>query len=258
MASYLAEIIEYEKQNRNQPKLSFDDLLFKAKIAPRFGSFVALRSIPEFHVIAEFKRKSPSKGNIADLDVQKVVQSYEQGGASAISVLTNKKFFNGSDEDLIKARSITRLPILRKDFVIFPTDILEAKLLGATAVLLIVKALSSSQLADFLAIAKEADVEAVVEIHSIKELYIALDNNAEIIGVNRRDLDTFEINYEIAKTAAQEIPSSVFKIIESGFSSLDEIKEIKELGYEGLLVGEFLMKNPNKIEIISKIKEMGQ
>lgn len=196
-----------------------------------------------FGIIAEFKRKSPSKSNInigAQLD--DYVLAYQRGGAVGLSILTNEEFFNGSDADLIRARSITQLPILRKDFTLLRSDVYQAKLIGADAVLLIVKALSRKQLVEFSKLASDLGLESLVEIHDEAELEIALDIDAPLIGVNRRNLETFQIDKGLGLKLRDKIPKDKVVIIESGFDSIDEILEIKGLGYNGVLVGEFFMK----------------
>jgi indole-3-glycerol phosphate synthase len=255
MATYLEEIISYEVTQRQNDRRSVDDLMFQAKIAPKFAGFLDLAR-DKLHIIAEFKRRSPSKGDIANDAIETVVQIYEKSGVSGLSILTNEKFFKGSKDDLVAARSISKLPILRKDFTVDVKDVLDAKIIGASAILLIVKALAKTQLEDIFACAKEADIECIVEVHGHDELETALNLGAQIIGVNRRDLNTFEIKPEVALDLIKEIPLGVFKIVESGFNSIQEIAMVKDLGYDAILIGEFLMKSSDKQNVIKQIRKV--
>lgn len=196
----------------------------------------------QINVIAEFKRRSPSRGVIRDdLHPMQVAQAYEVGGAAALSVLTEEQFFGGSLEDLKDARAATLLPALRKDFVIDPYQIWEAWYAGADAVLLIVAALTDAELKALHQTAQEAGLDALVEVHDRVELERALTAGARAIGVNNRDLRTMEVRLENALELARFIPAGIVAIAESGIRGPGDIRRLREAGYDAYLIGETLM-----------------
>ena len=196
-------------------------------------------------IIAEFKRRSPSKGVInANAPVGRTTRGYADAGASALSVLTDQKFFGGSNEDLVEARKNNLCPILRKDFTIDEYQIVEAKAIGADAILLIAAVLlpeQSAKLADF---AHGLGMEVLLEVHNEQELRDSLGVGADLIGVNNRDLKTFSVSTDVSKKLSALIPSGVVKVSESGISTPEAIMELRHFGYEGFLVGENFMKEP--------------
>src|SRR5881227_275737 len=198
-------------------------------------------------IIAEFKRRSPSAGIIRDdLAVSDIVRSYERGGACAISVLTDEKYFGGSIADLCTARSSTNLPLLRKDFIIDPIQIFEAALAGADAVLLIVAALNDASLKELRSLSEdEPGLDALVEVHRSEELRRALNSGARIIGVNNRDLRTFQVSLNTSERLIAEVPRDRILISESGLQSADSLLRLRKVGFRGFLVGEALMRAPN-------------
>ena len=168
-------------------------------------------------VIAEIKRRSPSKGDLApDLDPAAVAEAYEAGGAVALSVLTDREFFGGSPDDLVAARAAVNLPVLRKDFTVDERDICDARIMGADAVLLIVAVLSDDELSRFHALTRELGMDALVEVHDEAEVARAVVIHADMMGVNQRDLRTFEVDRNRAVRLARTIPSGVLKVAESG------------------------------------------
>ena len=195
-------------------------------------------------IIAEIKRKSPSKGIInPHVSIEKTSIGYMQAGASALSVLTDQNFFGGSNEDLTTARKYNFCPILRKDFTIDEYQIVEAKSIGADAILLIAAVLEPSrmkQLADF---AHSFGLEVLLEVHNEEELNGSLEVGADLIGVNNRDLKTFQVSIDISKRLASLIPNSVVKVSESGIESVQAILELKQFGYEGFLMGQNFMQH---------------
>jgi indole-3-glycerol phosphate synthase len=195
-------------------------------------------------IIAEFKRRSPSKGIInANVSVETTTRGYADAGASALSVLTDEKFFGGSDEDLLRARAANTCPILRKDFTIDKYQVAEAKSIGADAVLLIAAVLDpaeSRQLADY---AHRLGLEVLLEVHNEEELQANLTVGADLIGVNNRDLKTFSVSTDVSKRLAALIPENVIKVSESGISSPEAIADLRTYGYEGFLIGENFMKH---------------
>jgi indole-3-glycerol phosphate synthase len=195
-------------------------------------------------IIAEFKRKSPSKGIInAHAPVERTTIGYMQAGASALSVLTDKPFFGGANEDLTLARRFNFCPIIRKDFTIDEYQILEAKSIGADAILLIAAVLTPSQSKAFAALAHSLGMEVLLEVHDEAELEQNLEVGADMIGVNNRNLKTFEVSIEVSKRLAPMIPASVVKVSESGISAPETISTLREVGYEGFLMGENFMKH---------------
>jgi indole-3-glycerol phosphate synthase len=197
-------------------------------------------------IIAEFKRRSPSAGIIRDdLTVNEIVHCYERGGACAISILTDEEYFGGSIADLCAARSSTNLPLLRKDFIIDPIQIFEAAVAGADAVLLIVAALDDHLLTELRALAEEElGLDALVEVHGSEELQRALNSGARIIGVNNRDLRTFQVSLNTSERLIAEVPRDRILISESGLQSADSLLRLRKVGFRGFLVGEALMRAP--------------
>jgi indole-3-glycerol phosphate synthase len=195
-------------------------------------------------IIAEFKRRSPSVGIIRDdLTVSEIVRCYERGGAAAISVLTDEEYFGGSIADLCAARSVTKLPLLRKDFIIDRIQILEAATAGADAVLLIVAALDDVSLGQLRTLAEdELGLDALVEVHSSEELTRALNAGAKIIGINNRDLRTFRVSLNTSERLIAEAPRDKIMISESGLHRTDSLLHLHKLGFRGFLIGEALMR----------------
>lgn len=195
-------------------------------------------------IIAEFKRKSPSKGWIhADADPVKITTAYALNGASGLSVLTDEKFFGGSSEDLRKAR-INEVPILRKDFMIDEYQLIEARSIGADVILLIAANLTKQQVKTLATTAKGLGLEVLLEIHNEEELEHICDA-VDLVGVNNRNLKTFEVSIETSIGLSKQIPSDKLKISESGISDVKTINELKKYGYKGFLIGENFMKAPD-------------
>lgn len=195
-------------------------------------------------IIAEIKRKSPSKGVInPHVSVERTSIGYMQAGASALSVLTDANFFGGSNDDLMTARKFNFCPILRKDFTIDEYQIVEAKSIGADAILLIAAALPPARVKELAAFAHSFGLEVLLELHNEEELNANLDAQADLIGVNNRNLKTFELSVEISKQLAKRIPDSVVKVSESGIESVATILELKKYGYEGFLMGQNFMQH---------------
>ncbi|HEU5246823.1 MAG TPA: indole-3-glycerol phosphate synthase TrpC [Candidatus Udaeobacter sp.] len=199
------------------------------------------------NIIAEFKRRSPSAGIIRDdLTVSEIVRCYERGGACAISVLTDEKYFGGAIADLCAARSSTNLPLLRKDFIIDPIQIFEAAIAGADAVLLIATALDNVSLRELRALAEEElGLDALVEVHSAEELNRALNAGAKIIGINNRDLRTFRVSLSTSERLIAKAPRNRLMVSESGLQDPKSLRYLHALGFRGFLVGEALMRAPD-------------
>jgi indole-3-glycerol phosphate synthase len=197
-------------------------------------------------VVAEIKRRSPSKGDLAPgLDPATGAKAYEAGGAAALSVLTDAEFFGGSPEDLVAARAAVGIPVLRKDFVVDERDVCDARVMGADAVLLIVAALSDEELKRFHALAAELGMAALVEVHDAEEIARAVVIHADLIGVNQRDLRTFEVDTGRAARLSKAIPSGVRKVAESGIRGADDLARLADAGYSAALVGEHLVTAPD-------------
>src|SRR5579884_245558 len=194
-------------------------------------------------VIAELKKASPSRGVIrSDFDVTKLAVELESAGAAALSVLTDEQFFQGSLENLRRASEATELPCLRKDFIVDEFQLLEARAHGADAVLLIVAALSQDELVGLSQKSRELDLDVLCEVHDEQELRRALDAGCDIIGVNSRDLRTFQVDLDTPQRLAKLIPGSVFRVAESGIHSGADIRRLRAAGYQAFLVGENLMR----------------
>jgi indole-3-glycerol phosphate synthase len=197
-------------------------------------------------IIAEIKRASPSRGVIAGpLQPADVARRYEAGGAAALSVLTDIQFFRGSLEDLEQARQATRLPVLRKDFTLDRYHVWQAAAYGADAILLIVAILPRAELVTLLDQARDLDLDALVEVHDRAELERALEAGADLIGVNNRNLQTFEVSLETSLQLAGHIPPHVLAVSESGIRSAADILRLAEAGYRAFLIGESLMSQPD-------------
>ena len=205
-------------------------------------------------IISEIKKASPSRGLlIEDFRPVELAKQYQKGGAAAISVLTDRDFFQGCDTDLRAARAASGLPVLRKDFVISDFHIVEAASIGADAILLIAAILDESQLRDYREMAKEFEMAALVEVHDAGELGKAVRSGAEIIGVNNRDLRTFQVKLETSIELGPQIPSGVLKVSESGIFTRADVQRLQEAGYDAFLVGEHLVKSGNPTQAIQAL-----
>ena len=204
-------------------------------------------------VIAEVKRKSPSKGWLNEhLDPRRLATSYVAGGASAISVLTDVPHFAGSVSDVREVRAAVGVPILRKDFTVSINDVLDTVEMGADAVLLIVAALTLDELREFHSVAIESGIDALVEVHDVVEAEVALSIGATLIGVNQRDLHSFGVDVERAEIVAKSLPESVIAIAESGFSSFNAVRRASAAGFDAVLVGEnFVTSSAPELEVAS-------
>ena len=197
-------------------------------------------------IIAEFKRRSPSKGLInGTATVAEVTQAYNQAGASALSVLTDTDFFGGKAEDLQQARTVNQIPILRKDFMIDEYQILEAKAWGADIILLIASILSPKEIVALGSFAQSLGLSVLLEVHNLQELEASICPNLDAIGVNNRNLGDFTVNLQTSFDLVDRIPNDFMKISESAISNPQTIKELKAVGFNGFLIGENFMKTPD-------------
>lgn len=217
-----------------------------ARMPPARSLAAALRRPGEVSCIAEFKRRSPSAGWIAEgAEPAAMARAYEAGGARAMSVLTDAPFFGGGLPDLAAARAACRLPILRKDFVVDAYQIVEARAAGADAVLLIVAALSDAELRALLAAAGQLGVDALVEAHDETEVARAVDAGATLIGINNRDLRTFKVDRELAVRMRPRVPADRVIVAESGIRDAADVARLRAAGVDAMLVGETLMRAPD-------------
>ena len=204
-------------------------------------------------IIAEFKRRSPSKGEIHPVaDVTTIVKSYEEGGASGCSILTDTPFFGGSLADLDVARYSAKMPLLRKDFIIAPYQILQAKIHGADAILLIASLLDYHKVGEYTDFAHEYGLEVLLELHTPEERdrYFS---EIDLVGVNSRNLSNFNTNLSVAEQMMKVLPESSVKIAESGINSAEDIKKLREIGYDGFLIGEMFMRDSNPGAVLNNL-----
>ncbi len=209
-------------------------------------------------IIAEHKRRSPSKSVINQkLDVEQVARGYEAAGVCGMSVLTDGKYFGGSLEDLLYARASVNIPLLRKEFIIDEYQLLEAKAYGADVILLIAAVLSRKEIKQLSEFAQKLGLEVLLEVHNEEELEKSVMPSLDLLGVNNRNLKTFEVSTEISKKLSEKIPSEFVKVSESGISSVEAIQDLQPYGYKGFLIGENFMKteDPGKAatEFIQKL-----
>ena len=204
-------------------------------------------------IIAEHKRRSPSKSVINNnLSVSEVALGYEQAGASGISVLTDGKYFGGSVDDLQLARASVNIPLLRKEFIIDEYQILEAKAIGSDAILLIAAILNRDEIRRFSLLAKQLGLEVLLEVHNEEELQQSITPGLDMLGVNNRNLKTFEVDLNTSKKLSSQIPEDFIKVSESGISSTETIKDLRKYGFEGFLIGENFMKTEDPGESASE------
>jgi indole-3-glycerol phosphate synthase len=257
----LDEIIAYKKQE-------VKDLQFRTTFAQLESSEYFNRVCPDIKaeflrtdkvgIIAEHKRQSPSKGIINSTNtVEEIVKGYQTAGATAVSVLTDNKYFGGSNKDLLKARKVIDIPILRKDFTVSEFQVLEAKALGADMILLIAHAIETKLLKQLAKTAKNIGLNILLEVHTLEELDDTLNDFVDLVGVNNRNLKTFEVDIQNSINIAKHIPSEFIKIAESGISNTTTIKEQQQHGFNGFLIGENFMKTKNPAQAcIDFIKEL--
>lgn len=253
--SFLTAVIAAKRAEVKERKARLPEAALFDRIPRERRGFAAALAGEGLAVIAEVKRASPSRGPIApDLDLPRLLRDYERGGAAAVSILTESEFFRGSLGDLEAARDLTSLPLLRKDFIVDPYQIVEAAAAGADAVLLIAACLSPSQLDELRAAARELDLAALVEIHDEEELAMALAAGAELIGVNSRDLRTLAVEPERALRLLARLPEGVIKVAESGITRPEEAARAAAAGADAILVGEALVKSPDPASLIAALR----
>jgi indole-3-glycerol phosphate synthase len=249
-ATYLDEIVAAHRARRTTDGRPLEDLLASARRAPPVRGFraaiAAAASAGAAALVTEVKRRSPSRGDLAaDLDPAGLAQTYATAGAAALSVLTDQENFGARLEDLPRARAACGLPALRKDFTVSEHDVCDARLMGADAVLLIAAVLSDDELAAFSALARDLELDVLVEVHDERELERALSSGAELVGVNQRDLTTFEVDPRRAERVVASIPRGVLAVAESGIRTGADAERLAAAGFDALLVGEALVTAPD-------------
>jgi len=248
--SFLSEILERKRLEVEGRRSQVDAAVLRQSLSPvsrprGFGASLSKRGGP-VRVIAEVKRASPSAGAIrADADAVGLAQRYARGGAAAISVLTDGPGFGGSLDDLRAVRSAVPVPVLRKDFIVDAYQVLEARAAGADAVLLIVAALEQSELASLLKEVAALGMDALVEVHTQRELAQALEVGAQIVGINNRDLTSFKVDLGVSEALLRQIPENVIAISESGVRALEDAVRLRAAGAANLLIGEALVRAPS-------------
>jgi indole-3-glycerol phosphate synthase len=251
MGTYLDDIVSWHRSRAQGDHRSF---LERAETVRYEGPSMlqALNATTSFvKVIAEVKRRSPSKGWIREnLDAGELATQYHEGGASAISVLTDVAHFGGSVADLQAVRRAVGIPILRKDFTVSENDVLDTAEMGASTVLLIAAALSEEELSSFLRLALRSGLDALVEVHNLEEAKRAIDVGARIIGVNQRDLHTFEVNPHHAASVISSLPSDIITVAESGMSSIEDVTGAALAGFDAVLVGETFVRSDDPRETV--------
>ncbi len=257
MSTILDEIIENKLIEIEQSEKTFP----LGKIADGLGSapavrdfYAALKPHGNLRIIAEIKRASPSKGIISkDFDPVRIARSYASSGASALSVLTDEKFFKGSLEYLSQIRNAVDIPLLRKDFIMKPYQVYEARHFGADALLLIVAALKQDELCELLELTEALGMNALVEVHDEHELERALSARAKIIGINNRDLKTFTVDLNVSLNLSKKVPGETIVVAESGIRTSDDIAKLRSEGVHVFLIGETFMKTPDPGQELGKL-----
>ncbi len=248
MSVRLEDLIEATQRRVDERKRtrSFGELESLVEDAPRCLPFAEALSRPWTSVIAEHKRRSPSAGTLREgASVTEIVRAYERGGAAALSILTEQDHFGGSLDDLLEARRATDIPILRKDFTIDPYQVYEARAYGADAVLLVVGSLELRGLSTLHGIARELEMDAIVEVHNEEELETALDIDADVIGINNRDLEDFSVDLQVTFELLTDVPAGKTVVSESGIHTRDDVVELEDAGVDAVLVGETVMRAPD-------------
>ena len=247
----LEEILAAKRQEIEQLRPRAAELDRQARARTDFRDFKLALQRPDdkLAVIAEIKKASPSAGVIVEsFNPNEIAKSYERSSANAISVLTDTKFFQGSLEHLRNVRDAVSLPLLRKDFIWDRTQIAESTVNGADAILLIVAALTQDQLVRLLKSAKEFRLDALVEVHSIDELQRALEAGTEIVGINNRDLATFDVDFAVTEELCRGVPDEIILVSESGIKTPQDVARVRACGVDAILVGEGLMRGEISIE----------
>lgn len=256
MATYLDKILAAHRARAAADTRSLGAMIDEANaMDPTRGFAAAIREAEGLAVISEIKRRSPSKGDLnVGLDPAAWAVAYQSGGASCLSVLTDGPHFGGSPTDLAEARGSVRIPVIRKDFTVAAVDVVDARLMGADCVLLIAAALDDAELTDFHALAIEIGLDALVETHDEAEVERALAVGATLVGVNQRDLVTFEVDTARAVRVGAALPGSVVRVAESGVEGPTDAAVLREAGYDAVLVGEALVRSGDPAAAVAALR----
>ena len=255
--TYLDEILAHHRRLVAKDTRSLDDLIVEARaeVPPPRGFRAAIESDDGISIIAEIKRRSPSAGTLrAGIVAPSLAQAYEAGGATCLSVLTDERFFSGSKDDFDSARNIVAIPALRKDFTVDARNVCDTRIMDGDAVLLIAAAISDDELADFHALTLDLGMDALVEVHDEAEVERALAVGATLIGVNQRDLVTFEVDSDRAERLVGQIPDGVVSVAESGIRTADDTRRLRDAGYDAVLVGEVLVTSDDPLSAVMSLK----
>jgi indole-3-glycerol phosphate synthase len=259
VATRLDTILAYHRDRAARDNRDLRALLRRAGravVPPSLLTALVRPDRSEIRVIAEVKRRSPSAGDLrVDMNVGALAAAYDEGGAAAISVLTDEPHFGGQLNDIAIVRDVTALPVLRKDFTVCAQDVCDARLMGASAVLLIVAALTRTELRTLFDVATSLGLTALVEVHDEREQGLALNLGALVVGVNQRDLATFEVDPERAASMASSFPSDVVTVAESGIRDASDAQRFAELGYDAILVGEAFVRAADPARAVADFRE---
>ncbi|MDL2328193.1 indole-3-glycerol phosphate synthase TrpC [Desulfosarcina sp. OttesenSCG-928-A07] len=262
-SSILGKILEHKKvrvesAKKTMPASALEEALSQRPALRNFAGGLHREKDQKAAIIAEIKRKSPSKGVLSpNLDAAKTAKNYENGGAAALSILTEADFFNGCTADLVKARNATDLPVLRKDFIFSSYQVLESAVLGADAILLIARMLDPGLLKDLAATAEALGMAVLHEINHADEIPAVLAANPKIIGINNRDLASFDTDVSHAPRLFQKLPDTVLPVALSGISTPDDIQMTRKQGIHSFLVGEALVKSSDPACFLEKLASAG-
>lgn len=246
--------IRIEKDKQEIPPETMKELALKSPPSKNFPFEEALRE-KDIHFICEVKKASPSKGVIAAyFPYLAIAKEYEEAGASCISVLTEPDFFQGKDAYLTEIRRKVTIPLLRKDFILEPYQIYQAKVIGADAILLICSILNDKQLTEYLDLCRQLGLSALVETHDKEEVKRAVSAGASIIGVNNRNLKTFEVDVALSLTLRKLVPDNILFVAESGIKTAEDICKLKESGVNAVLIGETFMRSPDKKQMLAELR----
>lgn len=261
VGAYLEPIIAYHRDRAARDDRVLSSLVRRAAKVPDPPSLLEAIVRPDgaaLRVIAEIKRRSPSKGDLApDLDVARLATAYRDGGAAAISVLTDGPHFGGDPADVAAAAAAASLAVLRKDFTVCGHDVADARLMGASGVLLIAAALSTRELRELMDLTSALGLTALVEAHDERERDLALDLGALVVGVNQRDLATFEIDASLAESLAAGFPDDVVTVAESGIADVEAARPLAACGYDAVLVGEALVRAGDPAAMVASMAALG-
>ncbi|HET6691140.1 MAG TPA: indole-3-glycerol phosphate synthase TrpC [Miltoncostaeaceae bacterium] len=256
MATFLETVVERTRAEVEARRRLVSDAELRSRLGPaRRGRPFSEALVDEgISLIAEMKRASPSRGPIRpEATVTEVVSAYQRAGASAVSVLTEPNWFGGSLDDLVEARAACDLPLLRKDFVVDEYQLLEARVAGADAVLLIVAALERGRMEELMGAASDLDLDALVEVHDEKEVETAIEAGAEVIGINNRDLHSLEVDLETTFELLADVPAGTVVVAESGITLSEDVERLERAGVDAILVGEALMSADDPVRAVREL-----